>query len=136
MCEIGFRVSRPARRAVLSPRRSATTPCITSCAMIANMIGGATIQMVAMVPFRSPKSVRTFLDARAGRARMKRAMHFAQVALGEMRVNLRGGDVAVTEHLLHRAQIGAAFEQMRCETMPQGVRADPGESRIGRGPAL
>ena len=34
-----------------------------------------------MVPFRSPKSVGTFLDAGARRARMKRAMDLAQVAL-------------------------------------------------------
>src|SRR6202030_985496 len=114
-CEIGFRVRRPARKAVSSPRRSATTPCMTSCAMIANMIGGATIQMVAMVPLISSKSVRTFRRGRASRARMKRAMHLAQVALREMSVNLRGRDIAVTEHLLHGAQVGAALEQMRRE---------------------
>src|SRR5258708_1605979 len=123
--EIGFSVSRPARRAVSSPRRSATTPCITSCAIIANMIGGATMQMVASVPLRSPKSVRAFRRARPGRARMKRAVHLAQVALGEMCVNLGGRDVAVAEHLLHGAQVGAALEQMRGEAMPQSVRADP-----------
>src|SRR5260221_3951474 len=110
MCELGFSVSRPARRAVSSPSRSATTPCITSCAMIANMIGGATIQMVASVPLRSPKSDRTLVHARACRARMKRAMHLAQVALREMRVNLGGRDVAMPEHLLHGAQVGAAFQ--------------------------
>src|SRR5271156_5409934 len=136
MCEIGFSVRRPARSAVSSPRRSATTPCITSCAMIANMIGGATIQMVAMVPLRSSKSVRTFRRARASRARMKRAMHLAQVALREMRVNLRGRDVAVTEHLLHGAEVCAAFEQMRGEAMPQCMRADPRESRIVGGPSF
>src|SRR5258707_8724675 len=136
MCEIGFSVRRPARRAVSSPRRSATTPCITSCAMIANMIGGATIQMVAIVPFRSPKSVDAFCRARACRARMKRAMHLAQVALGEMRVNLCGRDVAVAEHLLHGAQVRATFQQMRGEAMPQRMRADPCESRIVGGPSL
>src|SRR5260370_33983229 len=136
MCEIGFSVRRPARRAVSSPRRSATTPCITSCAMIANMIGGATMQIVAMVPFRSPKSVGAFRRNSASRSRMKRAMDFAQVALREMRVNLRGRDVAVTEHLLHSTQVGAALEQMRREAMAQGVRAYPGESRIVGGPSL
>src|SRR5271156_2387120 len=136
MCEIGFSVRRPARSAVLSPRRSATTPCITSCAMIANMIGGATIQMVAMVPFRSFKSVGTFRRARASRARMKRAMHLAQVALRQMSINLGGRDVAVTQHLLHGAQIGTALEQMGREAMAQSVRADPCESRIGSGPSF
>src|SRR6266481_2662492 len=136
MCEIGFSVSRPARRAVSSPRRSATTPCMTSCAMIANMIGGATMQMVASVPLRSSKSGRTFVHTRAGGARMKRAMHLAQMALREMRVDLRGRDVAMTEHLLNGAQVGAAFEQMRREAMPQRVRADPRESRIAGGPSF
>src|ERR1700733_2155768 len=136
MCEIGFSVRRPARRAVSSPRRSATTPCMTSCAMIANMIGGATIQIVAMVPLISSKSVRTFRRARASRARMKRAMHLAQVALRQVRVNLSGRDVAVAEHLLHGAQVCAAFEQMRGEAMPQCVRADPCESRIVGGPSF
>src|SRR5260370_20956594 len=110
MCEIGFSVSRPARRAVSSTRRSATTPCMTSCAMIANMIGGATMQMVASVPLRSPKSDRALVHARAGGARMKRAMYLAQVALREMRVDLRRRDVAVSEHLLNGAQVRSAFE--------------------------
>src|ERR1700689_2764686 len=111
MCEIGLSVRGPTRNAGSSPRRSATTPCITSGARIANIIGGATIQRVAMVPFRSPKSVGTFLDARAGRARMKRAMDLAQGALRRMGVNLRGRDVAVTEHVRHGAQIRTAFER-------------------------
>src|ERR1700722_3190941 len=136
MCEIGFSVRRPARSAVSSPRRSATTPCMTSCAMIANMTCGATIQIVAMVPLRSSDSVRTFRRARASRARMKRAMHLAQVALREMSVNLRGRDVAVPEHLLHGAEIGTALEQMRRKTMAQRMRTDPRESRIIGGPSF
>jgi hypothetical protein len=31
----------------------------------------------------------------------------------------------VAEHLLHRAQIGAAFQQMGRKTVAQRVRADP-----------
>src|ERR1700735_3461944 len=53
-----------------------------------------------------------------------------------MSVNLRGRDVAMTEHLLHGAQVGAALEQMRGEAMPQCVRADPCESRIVGGPSF
>jgi len=104
--------------------------------MIAKRIAGATMQMVAMVPFRSPKSVRAFRHARASRARMKRAMHLAQVAFGEMSVDLRGRDVAVAEHLLHGAQIRAALEQMRGEAMAQGMRADPCKTRISGGPSF
>src|SRR5208282_4635520 len=53
-----------------------------------------------------------------------------------MSVNLRGRDVAVAEHLLHGAQIGAALEQMRGEAMPQGMRADPSEARLAAGPSF
>src|SRR5579863_7149200 len=136
MWEIGLSVRRPARKAVSSPRRSATTPCMTSCAMIAKMIGGATMQMVAMVPFRSSKSVHTFLCTGARGARMKGAMHFAQMALREMSVNLRRRDIAVTEHLLHGAKIGAAFEQMSREAMAKRMRTHPREAGICGGPSF
>ena len=56
---------------------------------------------------------------------MVRAMDLAQMGFRQMRVNLGGRDVAVTEHLLHRAQIGAAFQQMGSETVAKRVRAYP-----------
>ena len=37
-------------------------------------------------------------------------------------VNLRGGQLAVTEQFLHAAQIGAVVEQVGREGMPQFVR--------------
>jgi hypothetical protein len=40
-----------------------------------------------------------------------------------MGVELGGGDVGVPEHLLQRAQIAAAREQVGGEGMTQGVRA-------------
>ena len=39
-------------------------------------------------------------------------------------VDLRGGDVGVSEQFLEGAQIGARFEQMGGETVPEGVAAD------------
>ena len=42
-----------------------------------------------------------------------------------MGVDLGGGDVGMAEQHLHRAQIGAAFEQMGGEGVAQDVRADP-----------
>src|SRR5580704_11250869 len=53
-----------------------------------------------------------------------------------MGVNLCGRDVTMTEHLLHGAQVGAAFEQMRREAMAQRMRAYPCESWIVGGPSL
>ena len=39
-----------------------------------------------------------------------------------MRVNLRGGDAFVAEHLLHGAEVGTAFDEVRGERMAEGVR--------------
>ena len=46
MWGIGFNVSRPARLAVSSPSRFATTPCAISCRMIENRIGGAMMRIL------------------------------------------------------------------------------------------
>src|SRR5579863_9132677 len=67
---------------------------------------------------------------------MRRAINLAQMTAREVGVNLRGRNVAMAEHLLHRAQIGAALEQMRRKAMAQRVWANPSEARIARGPSL
>jgi hypothetical protein len=36
-----------------------------------------------------------------------------------MRVELRCGEIRVSEQFLHRTEIGSAIEQMRCERMAQ-----------------
>ena len=56
---------------------------------------------------------------------MKGAMDLAQMAFRQMRINLGGRDVAVTEHLLHRAQIRAAFQQMGREAVAQACAGLP-----------
>ncbi len=53
------------------------------------------------------------------------AMHAAKMAFRQVGVNLGCGYVAMTQHLLHRPQIGAAFQQMGREAVAQGMRADP-----------
>src|SRR5260370_6225257 len=45
----------------------------------------------------------------------------AQSGPHDVRVNLGGRDIGVPQHSLHAAQVGAAFEEMRGETMPQHV---------------
>ena len=49
---------------------------------------------------------------------------------GQMRVQLGRGDTRMTEQLLDDPQVGAAFEQVRRERVPQRVRAHP----AARGP--
>ena len=48
---------------------------------------------------------------------------------GDVGVELGGGQRRVTEHLLHRAQIGASLEQMGGHRVPQTVRAEIGGVR-------
>src|SRR5260370_33249423 len=67
---------------------------------------------------------------------MERAMDLAQMATREMRINLGGRDVAMAEHLLHRAQDRAALQQMGRVAMPQRVRAHPTQTSIALGPSL
>ena len=44
----------------------------------------------------------------------------------EMRVNLRGRQIGMPQHLLNRAQIGAALEKMGRESMAQQMRVELG----------
>ena len=53
---------------------------------------------------------------------MRFAETFAQVLRFDVSINLRGGDVGMSEHFLNRAQVGAALQQMRCKRMAQRVR--------------
>jgi hypothetical protein len=46
-----------------------------------------------------------------------------QLLAREVGVELGGGEVGVAEHLLHRAQVAVAGEQVRGEGVAQGVRA-------------
>ena len=46
----------------------------------------------------------------------------SQMRVSDVRVNLRRRNVGVSEHLLHRTNIGAILNQMRGETMAQSVR--------------
>src|SRR6266850_2217844 len=56
---------------------------------------------------------------------MMSAVDAAEPLAIDVRVDLRGRDVGVTEHLLHRPEVGAVLEEMRGEGMPENVRAEP-----------
>src|SRR5919109_1135501 len=59
-----------------------------------------------------------------GRPRMSAEVHVLQPLARQVRVELRGGDVRVAEHLLHRSQVAAPREQVGGEGVTQRVRAD------------
>lgn len=45
-----------------------------------------------------------------------------QMTIGDVRVDLRRRDVAVSQQRLHRTRISAVLQQVRCETVPESVR--------------
>src|SRR5690606_26409767 len=62
--------------------------------------------------------------ARAGPSTVQRTEHTERAAVEHVRVDLGGGHVLVAQQLLHRADVGAGLQQVRGETMAQGVRGD------------
>ena len=58
-------------------------------------------------------------------ARVVPVVNLAQTLAQNVRVYLRGGNVGVAEHHLQAAQVGAALEQVRGETVAQHVRREP-----------
>jgi hypothetical protein len=65
---------------------------------------------------------------------MKLPMHSFKPLLVDMRIDLRGGNIGVAQHLLNDSQIGAVPEQMRRETVPEkmwiNVLVEPGPLRV------
>src|SRR6266581_1648395 len=62
---------------------------------------------------------------RGSAAGMKRLVHGPQVVAVDVRVQLRGGQVRVTEHFLDGAKVGTTLEQVGRERVPEGVRCHP-----------
>jgi hypothetical protein len=56
--------------------------------------------------------------------RMGVVVQLAASLIGYVRVELRRREVGVTEHLLHRAEISPAFQQMRRERVAKEMRMD------------
>lgn len=54
---------------------------------------------------------------------MMLAMDGLQPSQRKMRINLRGGNVSVTQQKLHTAQVGAVLHHMGGATVAQPVRA-------------
>ena len=62
---------------------------------------------------------------------MVRGKDFRQPRFGDVRINLRGGEIAVAEQHLHHAQVGAVIDEMGRKGMAQGVRRDGGANADG-----
>ena len=60
---------------------------------------------------------------------MRVGVGFLQALDGDVRVDLRRREAGVAEQRLHAAQVRAAIEQMRGETVPQFVRTERDRNR-------
>lgn len=49
---------------------------------------------------------------------------FAELLVGDMGVDLRGGDIRVAEEFLHGADIGSVHQEIGGELMPELMRVD------------
>src|SRR5438067_7125792 len=69
--------------------------------------------------------------------RVRLEVQLASAPIGYVGVQLRRRKIGMTQHLLHRTEVGASLEQVRRERMAQQVRVDPFrlERRGGREPA-
>src|SRR5947209_19934794 len=57
--------------------------------------------------------------------RVRVEVHLAQAVAGKVRVDLRRPDVGMAEHLLQRAQVAAAGQQVGGERVSERMRAHP-----------
>jgi hypothetical protein len=61
-------------------------------------------------------------------------MHGLEAVPGDVRVDLRGGNIGVAEKFLYDAQVRAPLQEVRCKRMPERVRrnrfSDTGEPRV------
>ena len=55
---------------------------------------------------------------------IQRAGDTLPALLNHMRVNHRGGQIGMSQQFLDRADVRAPLQQVRCEAVPEGVRAD------------
>ena len=55
---------------------------------------------------------------------LKFVVHFLEMRVGYVSVDLGGGDIAVPQHRLNRAQVGAIHQQVGSKRVAQSVRGD------------
>lgn len=55
---------------------------------------------------------------------VKRFMHFAQLPVSDVGIDLSSGDARVAEHGLDRTDVGAVHQKIRGKRVPESVRSD------------
>lgn len=55
---------------------------------------------------------------------LKFVVHFLEMRVGHVGVDLGGGDIAMPQHRLNRAQVGTIHQQVGSERVAQSVRGD------------
>jgi len=55
---------------------------------------------------------------------VQRALRLIEVVLGQVGVALRAFETSMAEKALNRAHVRAVFQQMRGETVPEGVKGN------------
>ena len=55
---------------------------------------------------------------------LKFVVYFLEMRVGHVGVDLGGGDIAVPQHRLNRAQVGTIHQQVGSERVAQSVRGD------------
>ena len=70
------------------------------------------------------------------RVRVRLEVEVAAAAVGDVRVQLGRGEIGVPEHLLDAAQVGAPFEQVGRERVPEEVGMNPLGLEAGLGREL
>lgn len=78
------------------------------------------VERPVLLPMGAPK--RGAMQRGASGARVRRAVGLGEPLERDVRVDLRRPEARMAEHLLHRAQVGTAVEQMRRRRVAQRVR--------------
>src|SRR3954469_16430147 len=100
-----------------SPLRGSRMCTVGPGARSANGSGGGS----GLVP--QPARMASSASGLRGSARMRPKVHLFQALAREVRVQLSGRDVRVSEHLLNRTQVATARQEMRRKRVAQRVRA-------------
>src|SRR5438105_1267608 len=100
-------------------------------ALPAEKARGNAVTVLAVTVFFVIRFFRDGLAVLLG-ARMMFFVDAAESLARDVRVNLRGREVAVAEHGLDAARVGSVFEQVRGEAVAKDVRRDAAYARLCR----
>ena len=106
-------------------RCAASWSLVAFCSAKVAILWWSESNFVAQLLSRSERRLwRVRYTWRCSCSRVECGVHFFESRVVDVRVDLRGGDAGVAEHLLDQTEIGAARKKMRRETVPQRVGTD------------